>query len=47
MTGRRSREEPPRLKLTTRESAMKTRGIGAAKADLYLPDFLQVIKRHG
>ena len=36
-----------RLKPTTRESAMKIRGIGAAKADQYLPDFLQIIKRHG
>lgn len=35
-----------RLKPTTPEAALKIRGIGEAKARDYLPDFLQIIRRH-
>ncbi|MCX6856901.1 MAG: hypothetical protein NTV80_18580 [Verrucomicrobia bacterium] len=29
------------------EAALKIRGVGEKKAATYLPDFIQVIKKHG
>jgi ATP-dependent DNA helicase RecQ len=36
-----------RLKPKTLEAGLKIRGVGEKKAKEYLPDFIQVIKRHG
>jgi ATP-dependent DNA helicase RecQ len=36
-----------RLKPKTIEAALKIRGVGEKKAVTYLPEFIQVIKKHG
>jgi len=36
-----------RLKPKTIEAGMKIRGVGEKKAKEYLPDFIQIIKKHG
>ena len=36
-----------RLKPKTTDAAMKIRGVGEQKATKWLPEFLEVIKKHG
>ena len=36
-----------RLKPKTIEAGLKIRGVGEKKAKEYLPDFIQIIKKHG